>query len=106
MNEAQKPYFFQGAVQKSATEGHFDFQEEFTNLQVNATFQDVLVFARQCESLVKNRDIIFAISTSGQSKNVIQGIEIGKTKGAYIISITGENGKIMKEKSDLCIEIP
>jgi len=64
------------------------------------------IFARQCESLVKKGDIIFAISTSGQSKNVIQGIEIGKTKGAYIISLTGENGKIMKEKSDLCIEIP
>lgn len=64
------------------------------------------IFARQCESLVKKGDIIFAISTSGQSKNVIQGIEIGKTKGAYIISLTGENGRIMKEKSDLCIEIP
>ncbi len=64
------------------------------------------IFARQCESLVKKGDIIFAISTSGQSKNVIQGMEVGKTKGAYIISLTGKNGKTMKEKSDLCIEIP
>lgn len=64
------------------------------------------IFARQCESLVRKGDIIFAISTSGKSKNVIQGMKVGKTKGAYIISLTGENGNTMKEKSDLCIEIP
>ncbi len=64
------------------------------------------IFSRQCDSLVKKGDIVFAISTSGQSKNVIRGIESAKTNGAYIISLTGENGKLMKEKSDLCIEIP
>ena len=64
------------------------------------------IFARQCESLVNKGDIIIAISTSGKSKNVILGVEIGKNKGAKIISFTGMDGNILKEKSDICIEIP
>ncbi|KFM21375.1 Phosphoheptose isomerase protein [Marine Group I thaumarchaeote SCGC AAA799-B03] len=64
------------------------------------------IFSRQCESIVKKGDVIFAISTSGQSKNVIGGIDIAKSKGAFIISLTGEDGKLMKEKSDICLEVP
>lgn len=65
-----------------------------------------MIFSRQCDSLVKKGDVIFAISTSGKSQNVIRGIESAKTNGGYIISLTGKNGGLMKEKSDLCIEIP
>ena len=64
------------------------------------------IFSRQCDSLVKKGDIVFAISTSGKSQNVIRGIKSAKTNGAYIISLTGENGALMKKQSDLCIEIP
>ena len=64
------------------------------------------IFSRQCESLVKKGDVVIAISTSGKSKNVIQAINISKNLGAKIISLTGENGGILKEKSDICIEMP
>ena len=64
------------------------------------------IFSRQCESLVNTGDIIIAISTSGKSKNVILGVEEGKKRGAKIISLTGNDGGILKEKSDICLNIP
>jgi len=64
------------------------------------------IFSRQCESLVNEGDIIIAISTSGKSQNVILGIEEAKRKGAKIISLTGNNGDILNEISDICLEIP
>lgn len=64
------------------------------------------IFARQCESLVKKGDIVFAISTSGQSENVIVGVEEGKKRGAKIISLTGNDGAILNEKSDICLIVP
>jgi D-sedoheptulose 7-phosphate isomerase len=64
------------------------------------------IFSRQCESLVNEGDIIIAISTSGKSQNVILGIEEAKRKGAKIISLTGNNGGILNQISDICLEIP
>ncbi|MCV0400945.1 MAG: SIS domain-containing protein [Nitrosopumilus sp.] len=64
------------------------------------------IFSRQCESLVDDGDIVIAISTSGKSQNVILGIEEAKRKGAKIISLTGNNGGILNEMSDVCLEIP
>jgi len=64
------------------------------------------IFSRQCESLVNTGDLIIAISTSGKSKNVILGVEEGKKRGAKIISLTGNDGAILKEKSDICLNIP
>ncbi len=64
------------------------------------------IFSRQCESLVNQGDIVIAISTSGKSKNVILGIEEAKKHGAQIISLTGYDGGILNEKSDICLEIP
>jgi D-sedoheptulose 7-phosphate isomerase len=64
------------------------------------------IFSRQCESLVDKGDVVIAISTSGSSQNVILGIEEAKRKGAKIISLTGNNGNILNEISDFCLEIP
>jgi len=64
------------------------------------------IFSRQCESLVNKGDIVIAISTSGKSQNVILGIEEAKRKGAKIISLTGNNGGILNQISDICLEIP
>ncbi|MGI0073235.1 MAG: D-sedoheptulose-7-phosphate isomerase [Nitrosotalea sp.] len=64
------------------------------------------VFARQCESLVKNGDVIIAISTSGKSENIIEGIKIAKKNGGIIIGLTGGNGGKLKTLSDYTITIP
>ena len=64
------------------------------------------VFARQCEALVKKEDIVIAISTSGKSKNVLDGITASRKNGAHIIGITGINGVTMKKHVDVLLVIP
>ena len=64
------------------------------------------IFSRQCEALVNKGDVIFAISTSGRSKNVINAINISKQKGAIIFSITGENESELEKISDITLKIP
>tara|TARA_Y100000310_G_C20703955_1_gene832899 strand:+ start:6921 stop:7502 length:582 start_codon:yes stop_codon:yes gene_type:complete len=64
------------------------------------------IFSRQAESLVKKGDVIIAISTSGKSKNILEGIKTSKKLGAKIISLTGKNGVKMKLDSDIFLNVP
>jgi D-sedoheptulose 7-phosphate isomerase len=61
------------------------------------------IFSRQCESLVQKNDIVMAISTSGNSKNVINGIISAKKKDAKIIGLLGNNGGEIKNMVDIPI---
>lgn len=69
-------------------------------------FEDV--FARQLEALAKPEDLALGISTSGNSKNVIKGLELCKKRGIKSIAFTGGNGgKIVKNKlADVIVNIP
>jgi D-sedoheptulose 7-phosphate isomerase len=58
------------------------------------------IFSRQCESLVQKNDIVFAISTSGNSLNVINGIITAKKIGAITIGLTGGDGGSLQELVD------
>jgi D-sedoheptulose 7-phosphate isomerase len=64
------------------------------------------VFERQCNGLVKKNDVIFAISTSGKSKNVIEGINASKNKGAMIVGLLGNDGGIIKSLCDISLVVP
>jgi len=64
------------------------------------------IFSRQAESLVKKGDVIIAISTSGESKNILEGIKTSKKIGAKIISLTGKNGTKMERNSDIFLNVP
>jgi len=64
------------------------------------------VFSRQCESIVQKGDIVIAISTSGNSINVIEGVITAKKKGAYIIGLTGNNGGNLKKFLDINLVVP
>jgi D-sedoheptulose 7-phosphate isomerase len=64
------------------------------------------VFSRQIEGLANKQDIIIGISTSGNSKNVLEAIKVSKEKGCYFIGLTGENGGLMREEVDLLINVP
>ena len=62
-----------------------------------------MIFSRQCESLVSRGDVVIGISTSGNSKNVYEGIITSKNKGASIITLSGNKGGKIKELSDISI---
>ena len=64
------------------------------------------VFARQCDALVNNGDLVIAISTSGKSPNIIEGIKTSKNKNAKIILLTGKNNNKLKHLTDITIRVP
>ena len=61
------------------------------------------VFSRQCESLVLLGDVVIGISTSGDSKNVEEGVKTAKKKGAITIGLLGNNGGILKNSVDFSL---
>ena len=58
------------------------------------------VFSRQLEALGKPKDILWAISTSGKSKNVALALETAKKLGITTIAMTGNNGGILQSLTD------
>lgn len=63
------------------------------------------VFSIQLEGKLKKGDVIFAISGSGNSKNIIKAVEYAKTQGNEIISLTGYNGGKLLQLSDHPIHV-
>jgi D-sedoheptulose 7-phosphate isomerase len=64
------------------------------------------VFARQIESLVTPQDVLVALSTSGNSKNIVCGVEAGRARGAYLVGLTGDSGGAIAAKLDLLLNVP
>lgn len=64
------------------------------------------IFSRQCESLVQKNDLVFGISTSGNSQNVINGFAAAKKYGGMTIGLLGSDGGKLKQMADLSIVVP
>lgn len=62
------------------------------------------IFQRQVEALVQPGDLVIAISTSGNSSNIIKGVSKAKELNANIIGFTGDSG-ILKERCQVCISV-
>ena len=56
--------------------------------------------------LAKEHDVLFAISTSGNSKNVVNAAKVAKSTGVKVIALTGKEGGELREVSDICICVP
>lgn len=65
-----------------------------------------IIFARQLEAFCKSNDIVIALSTSGNSENILKGVDVAKNKGAFVIAFTGESGGKLKGTVDHCFLIP
>ena len=64
------------------------------------------VFARQVEALGKDFDILLAISTSGNSPNILKAVEAAKKKDMIVIAMTGRDGGELENVCDHEIRIP
>jgi len=64
------------------------------------------VFSEQLESLAEKGDIALAISGSGNSPNVIRGLEAGRRLGVRTLVLTGFAGGRAKTLADLCLIVP
>lgn len=63
------------------------------------------IFSRQVEALAKPDDILFGLSTSGNSENIIKAFQKGRELNAYMISLTGNDGGRIKPLSDLNVNV-
>lgn len=61
------------------------------------------IFSRQVEALGNKDDIFIGISTSGNSKNVVNAIKKAKEQGIITVGLTGKNGGLIKDMSDVCL---
>ncbi len=64
------------------------------------------VFSRMVEALGKKGDVLFAISTSGDSENILNAIKAAKKKGMLVIGLTGKDGGRMASSCDAEIRAP
>jgi D-sedoheptulose 7-phosphate isomerase len=64
------------------------------------------VFARQVQALAQAGDVAVGISTSGNSPNVLRGIEAAHALGATTVGLTAGDGGKLKALADLCLCVP
>jgi len=64
------------------------------------------VFARQLEAFASPGDFAIAISTSGESANVLRAVETANAKGLVTVGLTGKNGGKLKAAARRCICVP
>ena len=65
-----------------------------------------VVFARQLDALGRGGDVAVGISTSGNSRNVLQALELAKSKSIFAVGLTGSSGGRLKAVADCTICIP
>ncbi len=79
------------------------------NALITAIANDIngdVIFAQQVTGLGKEGDILIGMSTSGNSKNVIDAMIVAKAKGLKTIAFTGETGGKMKDWCDILLNVP
>ncbi len=64
------------------------------------------VFDRQVEALAQRGDLLIGISTSGNSKNVINALMMAKDMGCKTLGLTGRDGGLMNQHCDINLIVP
>lgn len=91
----------QGALPSIALDGHVSLNTAFTN--------DVgpgLCYAQQVSGYGRPGDVFLAISTSGNSENIIFAAVAAKAAGLKVIAFTGETGGTLVSYADIAVKVP
>jgi D-sedoheptulose 7-phosphate isomerase len=64
------------------------------------------VFSRQIEAIANSEDVVIAISTSGNSPNVLEGVKAARDKGCKTIGLTGRSGGKLAQIVDIPVRVP
>jgi D-sedoheptulose 7-phosphate isomerase len=64
------------------------------------------VFARQIESLANPGDMLVAISTSGNSPNILSAVDAARRVGIKVVGLTGKGGGALAGKCDIAVVVP
>lgn len=65
-----------------------------------------MVFRRQLENHLEEGDVLIAISTSGESPNILEAVGLARERGAVTIGLSGDGGGPLRPMVDLCILVP
>jgi len=91
----------QGALSAIALTQHNALSTAFAN-----DADPTLVFAQQVYGYGKRGDVLWALSTSGNSKNVVHAVKTAKALGLRTIGMTGGNKSELTDICDICINVP
>jgi len=64
------------------------------------------IFARYLEGVGRSGDVLFCLSTSGNSENILKAIKVAKLKGLSVVALTGKDGGKMAGLADVEIRVP
>lgn len=64
------------------------------------------IFSRQLESITNDKDVLIAITTSGNSSNILKAVENVKLRNIKVVGMTGKNGGKLKDVADIIIRVP
>ncbi|MBI3946853.1 MAG: SIS domain-containing protein [Armatimonadetes bacterium] len=64
------------------------------------------IFAAQLDGMVEEGDVLFAISGSGNSENVIRAVALARERGAHTIGLAGFGGGRLRECAHQCLVVP
>ena len=64
------------------------------------------IFQRQVETLARKGDVVVAVSTSGNSRNVFLALEAARKIGAVTVAFTGKGGGLIAKAADFLFEVP
>jgi D-sedoheptulose 7-phosphate isomerase len=64
------------------------------------------IFSRFVESIGQKGDVLLAISTSGNSENILNAVDAAKKKGMFVVALTGKSGGKLANMADLEIRAP
>jgi D-sedoheptulose 7-phosphate isomerase len=65
-----------------------------------------VIYSRLLEGIGKKGDVLIGLSTSGNSKNIINAFKVAKDLGVTTVGFTGDSGGNMKESSDILLNVP
>ncbi len=91
----------QGSLPAIALSSHASLNTAFAN-----DCNPDLIFAQQVFGYGGDKDVFLAISTSGNSKNILYAAVAAKAKGLRVIALTGKTGGRLASLADICIKVP
>jgi D-sedoheptulose 7-phosphate isomerase len=65
-----------------------------------------LVFAQQVFGYGRSGDVLWGLSTSGNSQNVLYALKVAQAKGMHTLGMTGQEGGVMAALCEVCIRVP
>lgn len=99
------PYDLRSKLQGSLPAISLPSQSAILSAYINDVDPEMM-YAQLVYGYAKENDLVIGISTSGNSKNVVNALKVANALGAKTVALTGANGGISKEIADVLINAP